>query len=339
MKDVEKKEVKKDKEKVSEIEKLKVDMDQGLMTKPILSVPEYAKCRNLVTQYYEIQEIRKGINSAKNMIERDYKEEYPEFDTEPQERIIKHVEGLEQEIKSELTSHVETLRIYGWLRLIEGIGPIISIGLISALQDPGNFSNPSKMTRICGLAPVDWCKKCDKRYVDPRLKETWAYAEAKQIEKRKAKSKQDVEGKQKAILKLLCDCDVPEIVQVAEKKRKGLPIHYNPFLKTLMWKTGSLGFIMHKGYYRNRYDEFRTYEDENHPDLSDGHRLGRARRKTVKLFIAHFWNAWRRANGLSIETPYVMKEGGHTYIPPPHEDIIKYLEREWEQKSKKAKQE
>lgn len=322
---------------IDRIEELKAEMEKGLMTKPTLSAPEYAKCRNLVTQYYEIQEIRKGINSAKKMIERDYKDDYPEFDTEPQERIIKHVEGLEQEIKSELTSHVETLRIYGWMRLIEGIGPIISIGLISALQDPGNFSNPSKMTKICGLAPVDWCKKCDKRYVDPTVKDSWAYAEAEKIESRKAKSKQDVEKKQKAILKLLCECDTPEIVQVAEKKRKGLPIHYNPFLKTLMWKTGSLGFIMHKGYYRRRYDEFRAYEDRKYPDLTDGHRLARARRKTVKLFLQHFWNAWRRANGLSIETPYVMKAGGHNYVPPPHEDVIRYLENEWKAQSKRRK--
>ena len=326
-----------EKAEIDRIEELKAEMEKGLMTKPTLSVPEYAKCRNLVTQYYEIQEIRKGMNSAKKMIERDYKEEYPEFDTEPQERIIKHIEQLEEEIKSELTSHVETLRIYAWLRGIEGIGPIISIGLISALQYPGKFDNPSKMHRNCGLAPVDWCKKCDKRYVDPKEKESWAYAEAETIEKRKAKSKQDVDGKQKAILKLLCDCDDPEVIQVAEKKRKGLPIHYNPFLKTLMWKIGSLGFIMHKGYYRDHYDNYRAFEDKHYPDLTDGHRLGKARRKTVKLFIQHFWNAWRRANGMSIETPYVMKAGGHHYIPPPHEDIIRYLEWEWKQTHKEQK--
>ena len=322
--------------KKDEVEELKEQMEKGLMTKPVLSKPDYAKCRNLVVQYYEIQEIRKAMNSAKNMIERDYKDEYPDFDTKPQERIIKQVEQLEHEIKNELTFHIQTLRIYGWLRLIPGIGPIISIGLISGLaKGPEEFSNPAKTIRICGLAPVDWCKKCDKRYIDSSKKESWAYAEALRIEERKAKSKQDVEKKQKAILKLLCECDDPEVVQVAEKKRKGLPIHYNPFLKTLMWKTGSLGFIMHKGYYRDRYDGYRRYEDKHSPDLSDGHRLARARRKTVKLFIQHFWNAWRRANGLSIVTPYVMKTGGHNYIPPPFEDVIKYLEWEWKAKHKK----
>lgn len=329
---------KKKKVEIDRIKELKAEMEKGLMTKPVLSEPENAECRNLVVQYYEIQEIRKGMNSAKNMIERDYKDEYPEFDTKPQDEIIKMVERLEDEIKKELTSHIEKLRIYAWLRLIEGIGPIISIGLISGLaKGPEKFGNPSKIDRICGLAPVDWCKKCDSRYVDPDMKESWAYAEAERIERRKAKSKQDIEGKKKAILKMLCVCDDPEVIQVAEKKRKGLPIHYNPFLKTLMWKIGSLGFIMHKGYYRNRYDEFRAYEDLHHPDLTDGHRLARARRKTEKLFMHHFWNAWRRANGLSVVTPYVTKTGGHDYIPPPHEDVIRYLEWEWKQSHQKQK--
>ncbi|GAI33687.1 unnamed protein product, partial [marine sediment metagenome] len=235
MTDKEEKEPKKEKKEVNEIEKLKIAMDKGLMTKPVLSEPEYAICRNLVKQFYETQEARKGMRSAKNMIERDYMEDYPEFDTEPQERIVKHVEQLENEIKNELASHVETLRIYAWLSRIEGIGPITSIGLLSGLaKGPEWFNNPSKIHRICGLATVDWCKECDKRHVGSTLKEreSWAYDEAEYIERRKAPSKQNIEKKQKELLKLLCVCDSPEVIQVAEKRRRGLPIHYNPFLKT-----------------------------------------------------------------------------------------------------------
>lgn len=311
--------------KLDEIAKLKKEMGKGLMTKPVLSTPENAMCRNLVVQYYEIQEIRKAMNNAKNMIARDY----PKFSTTPQERVIKQVEELESRIGGELQSHVESLRIYGWLRLINGIGPTISIGLISALQTPEKFNNPSKMIRMCGLAPVEWCKECNHRYVPSSERETWAYDEAVRIEERKADDKQDVEKKQKDILKLLCSCEEPEVFHVAERKVRGLPIHYSPFLKTLTtYKVGHLGFIMHKGFYRNYYDKFRAEEDKKHPDLSDGHRMARARRKAVKLFITHFWNAWRRSMGLSITTPYVMKVGGHNYIPPPYENVIKYLEDE-----------
>ncbi|MBE3122023.1 MAG: transposase [Thermoplasmata archaeon] len=327
---------KQNKKKLSDIELIKLQMEKGLMTEPILSEPETAMCRNLVVQFYEIQEIRKGMNSAKDNIERDYEEKYPNFDTKPQESIIKLVENLEAKIKDELGLHISKLRIYAWLNLIEGIGPIISAGLISGLQDPAKFTNPSKMNRFCGLAPVDWCKKCDHRYIDPKFKESWAKAEATKIEERKKKSGKNIKKKTADIMKLLCNCDHPAIIQVAEKKVKGLPIHYVPFMKTLLtYKTGYLGFIMHKGYYRNWYDKFRAEEDRKHPDLSDGHRLARARRKTAKLFIQHFWNAWRRANGLSIVTPYVLKTGGHNYIPPPHEDVIQYLEDDWNKRHKK----
>lgn len=329
---------KKEKKLLDEIEELKLEMKKGLMTKPALSDPECAMCRNLVVQYYEIQEIRKAMNNAKKMIERDYKEDYPSFDTAPQERVIKQVEQMEKAIFGELEAHVETLSIYGWLRLINGIGPIISLGLISGLQSPAKFANPSKMIRMCGLAPVQWCKKCDHRYVPLSEKEAWTYDEALRIEERKAKKKQGVEAKQKTIMKLLCKCEEPQVVHVAEKKVRGLPIHYSPFLKTLTtYKIGNLGFIMHKGFYRNYYDKYRAEEDRKHPKLSDGHRLARARRKAVKLFITHFWNAWRRSMGLSIVTPYVMKTGGHNYIKPPYENVIAYLEDKFKREQSKGK--
>lgn len=329
---------KKRSEKKSPIQKIQEQMDKGLMTQPSLSEPENAMCRNLVVQFYEIQEIRKAMNNAKNMIERDYKGRYKKFDTEPQERVIEQVEGLEKNILNELMAQIQKVRIYAWLQQVEGIGPIISAGLISALQSPDRFANPSKMTRFCGLAPVDWCKECDKRYIEPSKKNQWASAEAARIEERKSKSKKNVKKKQKDIMKLLCDCEEPEVIQVAEKKVKGLPIHYNPFLKTLTtYKIGYLGFVMHKGFYRSYYDKYRAEEDLKHPDLSDGQRFARARRKTVKLFIQHFWNAWRRSNGLGIVTPYVMITGNHNYIKPPHEDIIQYLEDDWKMRQANIK--
>lgn len=328
-----KREMKPKKEKkprITGLEFVKQQMEKGLMTKPHLSEPENAMCRNHVQQFYAIQEVRKAMTNNIAMIERDYKKEYPKFSTKPQEAIVVEVEKLEAKILEELTAYTSTLRIYGWLHQIEGIGPIISAGLISGFQDPAKFMNPSKMTKFGGLAPVDWCSECNHRYIEPKFKQSWARAEAERIEKRKKKTKKDIKKKTEAILKLLCDCERPLIIQVAEKKVKGLPIHYSPFLKTLLtYKVGFLGFVMHKGFYRNYYDKFRAEEDRKHPDMSDGRRFARARRKTAKLFLQHFWNAWRRANGLSIVTPYVMITGTHNYIKPPHEEIIQFLEGDW----------
>lgn len=324
MKPKEKKKQKK--KKLTGVDFIKAQQEKGLMTKPHLSDPENAMCRNLAVQFYAIQEIRKAMNNNVAMIERDYEK----FNTEPQEKIILEVEKLEANILERLTEYMTTLRIYGWLHQIEGIGPIISACLISGIQDPARFENPSKLTKFCGLAPIDWCAKCDHRYIEPKFKQSWAKAEAALIEKRKKKTDKNLKKKTEDLLKLLCDCEKPEVIQVAEKKRKGLPIHYNPFLKTLLaYKVGYLGFVMHKGYYRTWYDKFRAEEDRKHPDMSDGQRFARARRKTAKLFLQHFWNAWRRANGLGIVTPYVMITGKHNYIPPPHEDVIAFLEDDW----------
>lgn len=305
------------------LEKIEKDREKGKMTKPILSDAEATICKNLVLKFYEIQEVRKGMTNALNMTKRDY----PDFDTTEQAEVVAKVEDLEKDLKKEIVSHISSLKIYGWMQSIEGIGPIISAGLISGLQDPARFDNPAKLWRYCGLSPVDWCESCDKRFAGETKKEreAWAYREAKGIEERKAKSKKNIKAKQKELLKKVCDCESPSVVQVAEKRRKGLPIHYKPFLKTLCFKIGEMGFVRHKGYYRDKYDEFRAYEDKNYPNLSKGHRYARAKRKTVKLYLSHLWNAWRRINGESITTPYVIKMGGHNYIAPPNEEIIDAL--------------
>ena len=51
--------------------------------------------------------------------------------------------------------------------------------------------------------------------------------------------------------------------------------------------------------------------------IYEGHIDKRAKRKMIKLFTAHLWTIWRKAEGLPITKPYSDTILGHTdYIDP-----------------------
>ncbi len=103
-----------------------------------------------------------------------------------------------------------------------------------------------------------------------------------------------------------------------QRRKKGEKLDYNPKLKQICWKIGE-SFVKIGDFYRERYEEYRADEDENHPDLSKGHRYARAKRRTVKLFLSHLWEKWRELEGLETGEPYAiehMDEHTHKIEPP-----------------------
>jgi len=108
----------------------------------------------------------------------------------------------------------------------------------------------------------------------------------------------------------------------SERRTRGEKIHYNPKAKVLAWKISSSFVKTGKGY-RKLYEEFKKKEAEVHAQKCPackspkGHIDARARRKTVKLFLSHLWNEWRRMEGLSTQGPYAIDVLKHLgYIPP-----------------------
>ena len=92
-------------------------------------------------------------------------------------------------------------------------------------------------------------------------------------------------------------------------------------LKTVCWKLGE-AFVKTDGGYRKVYEEFRKEDEERHPEkikddkgktrYNPGHFYIRAKRKTVKLFLAHLWATWRQMEGLPNSEPYAQAIMGHS---------------------------
>jgi len=135
-----------------------------------------------------------------------------------------------------------------------------------------------------------------------------------------------------------------------DRRIRGHSLDYNPKLKVLVWKLGE-SFVKvsanQKAYYGKRYVEFREIENKKNDEgklveaakrelttkkitdkktltilesgkLTDGHIYARSKRKTVKLFLSHYWTIGRQSKGLPIRQPYAIQVLGHDgYIAPP----------------------
>lgn len=108
----------------------------------------------------------------------------------------------------------------------------------------------------------------------------------------------------------------------AERKKRGEKIHYNPKLKTFMWKV-SKSFVYRsaeKSPYRRLYDEVKADYKRKFPEVvvvdgkkkyNPGHLHNMALRKVAKVFLANLWVKWRTMEGLPVSEPYVFGVLGH----------------------------
>jgi len=109
----------------------------------------------------------------------------------------------------------------------------------------------------------------------------------------------------------------------APKKEKGVRLDWNPRLRVLAWRIGDSMIKQRTPYYRDIYDlekERQCYlmrtKAENAPK-NKLHADLRARRKMVKIFLAHYWYVCRKIKGLETRPPYVQEKLGHKHIVMP----------------------
>ena len=119
------------------------------------------------------------------------------------------------------------------------------------------------------------------------------------------------------------NCGLHVINGKAPKKEKGVRLDWNPRLRVLAWRIGDSMIKQRTPYYRDIYDlekERQCYlmrtEAENAPK-NKLHADLRARRKMVKIFLAHYWYVCRKIKRLETRPPYVQEKLGHKHIVMP----------------------
>ena len=290
--------------------------------------PEDAKAiRLLIDSYNSVQKVRiETSNRRKALI----KEGVPEHKVDMLHEIVdEKVLDIEKDIEKHIRAFMKKMPIYNdWLKDVKGIAELLAGGLLAGISDIERFPTVSKLWKYCGMGMETRCRGCNKRLFESNsLKKGWINkrlvnikrAFEKQAEFGDQKKEFDEKEALERIHKAICSCDKPTPYNDIQKLRRGDFIDYNPFLKKMCWKLGE-SFVKTKGGYRKLYEDFRAKEDRDHPDFSDGRRYARAKRRTVKMFLAHLWEKWRELEGLPVRVPYAVEYGGHTDIVEPIKD-------------------
>ncbi len=295
---------------------------------------EYVKL--LTSSMYDVQKVRLAIEgriraflqtggvSYLNMAE-ELKAELAELATEFEK-------GVERRIKEALKS----AEIMKWLDKVSGIGPRYAGTLVGMIGAPPD--TVSKMWSLCGMSVIPVCADCQRIAYEPEEKARFI---SRQVERRweQRQKKEDGESADQegfkreqyvATEKKLCQCEDSEIMQVAPKRQyyKGLLLTHSPFLKSACWKIAGQ-FVRQGKFYRTFYEQRKEYYiGRDGASLTALHIENRARRATVKLFLSHLWEMWRKSLGQPAGEIYLKHKLGedfdryHTYIAPPYDDLF-----------------
>jgi len=210
---------------------------------------------------------------------------------------------IEKIIKKQLLNHALYTQ---YLSKIQGIGPLISAGLISYIDDIEKFKHVSSLWQYSGYGMNRYCPECKKPASDDVKYDTGKIA------------------KKLHPFEKCPDCG-HATNPILQKRQSGYQSNWNDRLKVLGWKAAT-SFVKQsasKSKYRKLYDQIKKAERKKHPTkkmvkgktlFNDGHINNRAIRKVSKIFLAHLWQTWRRQHGLEATEPYAKQLLGHSVV-------------------------
>lgn len=233
--------------------------------------------RYLVDVYYQLQEYRKrAANQGRAGGEVE----------EPIGAVVLMLDqfrGMENAIKSALDKWTDNHPMGEWAKAHVGVGPVISAGLIAHI-DPHRAKTAGAVWRFAGLDPTLEWNKGQKRPYNARLKVLcWKLGESfKKFHNHEGCFYGHEYERQKRVY-----VERNERGDYAERSAEVL-------------ETRNLGDnVTRKAYEKGRYP--------------DGRIDAMATRWAVKLFLSHFWEEWRRQEGLEIVAPYPIAQLGHAH--------------------------
>jgi len=269
-------------------------------------VPPYL-LRNLVDIFYDFQGQRIQTQLRIGAAKREHSLDEDQLSIYGITTIFENAQTFEKDIEKLIKEQLKNHAIYNqYLIKITGLGPMLAAALIAYTDDIKEFYSPSSLWQYCGYGGNTFCPYCKKpTFINKKYKSG-----------KVAKMLQPFETCP------MCDNKTEFIIQ---KRTAGYASNWNPKYRSLVWKVGK-SFVMQQSKrsgYRRIYDHFKKAEKRKHPKIvkkdnrqfyTPGHLHDRAMRKTVKVFLVHFWQTWRRQEGLPASEPYTQKLLNHSTI-------------------------
>jgi hypothetical protein len=200
-------------------------------------------------------------------------------------------EMLEEQIRFVLDAWTDSIPAAMWAKSIVGICPVLSAGLAAHI-DIARCPTVGRIWRFAGLDPTQvWV---------PNTKRPWN-AELKCVCSKIGQSFVTTSG------------TPGDFYGKLYQERKALEEERN----AMGGFAGQAAEKLAKSNFDKRSAEYQHYAKGH---LPPEHIHARARRWTVKLFLAHYHHvAWKLSTGLEPPKPYVIAHLGHAdFIPPPN---------------------
>lgn len=202
------------------------------------------------------------------------------------DETYKAILEIETNMLKEISKELEKYLVWTWLKEIKGMGPAIAAGLIANIDlERVNYNGDRIMKNVSNL---------------------WSYAglsveNGKALRRKKGESI-SVNSKLKALL-------VGVFGDSIIKQRT--PVYREFYDKV---KEAELEKKYHPGYLSGKYNGYKKSDIM----LSRGHANNRAIRKTIKLFLQHYYVIGCQQLGLDTRPPFVHEKLKHNgYILPP----------------------
>jgi hypothetical protein len=242
--------------------------------------------RFLVDSYYTMQRdrIRAG-NQVRSLVQAEEPHSVLSW-------LMSQSDTLEGQIKRTLDAYSNSKPLGQWARSIVGVGPVIAAGLLAHI-DIEKAPTVGHIWRFAGLDPTSKWNRGEKRPFNATLK-TLCWKIGESFVKVKG-NENDVYGK-------------------VYEKRKQFEIDKNN-----RGEYADQAAAMLKS--RPTHAQKTTYAEGR---LPDGHIHARAKRYTVKLFLAHYHEVGWTLLGKPVPLPYPIAFGEHVHkIEPPNMPLAK----------------
>lgn len=271
--------------------------------------------RWLADVYEQAQEMRKAMD---NRVRAREEGEDEEGDDSFAKNLADRFYSIETDTFRQMKKEAKKIEVYkSFLEKVRGIGPTYTTKLLAWI-DIKKADNPSSIVKYCGLAVEMVCDNCGAiESRKPLRKKDMTDEEYEEIINEYKAKKRLWQGVKDG--DACPECGSP-VHGEAQKKRAGMPLGYNPKLKSLLWNIGN-NFLRNNSPYALIYYKEKQEKRKNNWGENDQHRHLHALRKMEKIYLTHLWREWRKTEGLSIRDPYVIEHTEHNDYYEPEEFI------------------
>ena len=245
-------------------------------------------------------------------------EENPKDDPYIREIAVPRLKGEEDFYEGQLLTMVESHPAWGWASQAKGAG-LTTIGRIIGKTDIHRVNTASEMFAHCGFGlEPDGTRQRKRAGVkinyDPQLQSNCVMLGESLVKAGVRKCCADCGATYSRNSVKCLDCGQ---VYVKSEKVKSCPQCGSE--KALSGKCPFCRSAKLKDYAISGYGQYYLKQKENNSELPPRHAHNRAFRHMIKLFLSHFWQTWREAEGLPAPEPYafaILKHpSGHLISP------------------------